>query len=138
LKVPLSDLVEIRVALETMAARAAAGRPTSEGLSDLVAVMETEDDRDAFHELDTEFHLMLARASGNGLAPLLMQALRGSIAQQMRAAFDEVDDWEATRRRLAREHASITEHVMAGDGEAAASAVAAHIRGFYQLLDKLP
>jgi GntR family transcriptional regulator, transcriptional repressor for pyruvate dehydrogenase complex len=117
-----------------MNARAAADRRASEGLAELVAEMEAENDRDAFHELDTEFHVSLARASGNGLAPLLMQALRGSIARQMRAAFDEVDDWEATRPRLTLEHASIAHHVMAGDGEAAASTVAEHIRGFYRLI----
>ena len=133
-KVPLSDLVDLRVAVESMTAREAARRRAGARLVRLAAEIARVDDRGEFLQLDTGFHVELARASGNALAPLLMEALRETIARQMRAAFDEVADWDATRRRIAEDHAALAEAVEAGDSERAATAVEDHIRGFYRLL----
>ena len=132
--VPLSDLVELRVAIESMTARAAARRRAGGRLAELAAGMTGVTDRGAFLQLDTDFHVELARASGNALAPLLMEALRETIAARMRAAFDEVDDWDATRERIAADHEALAGAIGAGDSERAAVAVEAHIRGFYALL----
>lgn len=137
LKVPLSDLVDIRLAIEAMTARSAAARRDGEALAELVTDMKGETDRDAYLALDTDFHVALARASGNGLAPLLMQALRESIAREMRLGFEEVEDWDSARRRLTREHGVIARHVTAGDAQAAESAVTSHIRGFYRVLQRV-
>jgi GntR family transcriptional repressor for pyruvate dehydrogenase complex len=134
MKVPLSDLVDLRVAIESMTAREAAERKAGARLADLAAEMEAVEDRDEFLRLDTGFHVELARASGNALAPLMMEALRETIAQQMRAAFDEVSDWDATRERIAADHAALAEAIEAGDCERAATTVEDHIRGFYRLL----
>jgi DNA-binding FadR family transcriptional regulator len=134
MKVPLSDLVDLRVAIESMTARAAAERRAGEGLAELAAAMEGVHDRDRFLELDTGFHVELARASGNALAPLLMEALRETIADNMRTAFREVEDWESTRERVVADHLALAEQVAAGDADAAERAVTDHIRGFYALL----
>jgi GntR family transcriptional repressor for pyruvate dehydrogenase complex len=134
MKVPLSDLVDLRVAIESMTARAAAERRAGDELERLAAGMEGVEDRDRFLELDTGFHVELARASANALAPLLMEALRETIARRMRAAFDEVTDWDATRARIAADHAALAAAVQAGDADGAAAAVTEHIRGFYALL----
>jgi len=134
MKVPLSDLVDLRVAIESMTARAAAERRAGEGLAELAAAMEGVHDRDRFLELDTGFHVELARASGNALAPLLMEALRETIADNMRTAFREVEDWESTRARVTADHLALAEQVAAGDADAAERAVREHIRGFYALL----
>jgi GntR family transcriptional repressor for pyruvate dehydrogenase complex len=134
MKVPLSDLVDLRVAIESMTARAAAERRAAEGLEQLAAAMDGVEDRDSFLELDTGFHVELARASGNALAPLLMEALRETIADRMRIAFREVRDWDETRARIAAEHQALAQAVAGGDGDAASRAVTEHIRGFYQLL----
>src|SRR5919107_5167056 len=128
-RVPLRDLVDLRVAVESLTAREAALRRDGERLIELAARIERVEDRDAFLQLDTEFHVELARASGNALAPLLMEALRETIARQMRAAFDEVEDWEATRHRIASDHEALATAVAKGECERAAIAVEAHIRG---------
>lgn len=138
LRIPLRDLVDLRVAVEAMTARAAAagggdGDAVRE-LAELTAAMAHEHDKDRFLELDTGFHVALARASGNVLVPLLMEALREAIARAMRRAFDTVDDWPGTRDRIAAEHVVIARLVGDGDGEGAARAVEDHIRGFYRLL----
>jgi DNA-binding FadR family transcriptional regulator len=132
--VPLGDLVDLRVAVETMTAREAAERRQGARLAELAAGMTAVTDRGAFLQLDTDFHVELARASGNALAPLLMEALRETIARKMRAAFDAVEDWDATRERIAADHAAIASAIEAGDSERAASTVEEHIRGFYRLL----
>lgn len=137
LRIPLRDLVEVRVALEAMVARAAAGSDDAAAareLSGLAAAMGDEVDAGRFLELDTGFHTALARASGNALAPLVMDALREAIAREMRRGFDAAPDPAAMRARIASEHAEIARLVAAGDGEAAARAVEAHIRSFYRLL----
>jgi GntR family transcriptional repressor for pyruvate dehydrogenase complex len=134
LKAPLSDLVQLRVAIETMAARGAAARRDGTELTQLARAIEAVQDRDAFLELDTGFHVALARASGNALAPLMMEALREAIAIQMRAAFEEVADWEATRAHIAADHAALAAAITAGDEDAAARAVAEHVASFYELL----
>jgi DNA-binding FadR family transcriptional regulator len=134
LKAPLSDLVELRVAIEAMTARAAAAHRAGDELARLAAVIAEIEDRDAFLELDTGFHVALARASGNALAPLLMDALREAIALQMRAAFEAVADWDATRARIAADHAALAAAIQAGDEDGAAAVVTAHVTGFYELL----
>jgi GntR family transcriptional repressor for pyruvate dehydrogenase complex len=134
MNVPLSDLVDLRVAVESMTARGAAEKGNGGRLTELAASMDGVTDRGAFLQLDTDFHVELARASGNALAPLLMEALRETIAQKMRAAFDAVDDWDSTREHIAADHAKLAAAVQAGDGESAAMTVTEHIRGFYRLL----
>jgi GntR family transcriptional regulator, transcriptional repressor for pyruvate dehydrogenase complex len=134
LRIPLHDLVDIRVALEAMNARAAAAHGDAEHLAELARNMAPEHDKDRFLALDTEFHVAIARASGNSLAPLLMEALRESIGRAMRTGFDTLDDWEGTRDRVAAEHAEIAAVIAGGDGDAAADAVERHVRNFYRLL----
>ena len=134
MKVPLGDLVDLRVAVESMTAREAAERRAGAGLAQLAHEMATITERGAFLQLDTDFHVELARASGNALAPLLMEALRETIAERMRAAFEEVEDWDATRHRIAADHEALAKAIGEGEAERAAVAVEAHIRGFYALL----
>ena len=133
-KVPLSDLVDLRVAIEAMTAREAAERRAGAELARLAAEMVGVEDRDRFLELDTGFHVELARASGNALAPLLMEALRETIAERMRVAFREVHDWAVTRARIAADHEALAHAIAAGDVEGAERTVTDHIRGFYELL----
>lgn len=134
LRIPLSDLVDVRVSIEAMTARAAAERGAGEELTELARAIRDVEDRGEFLQLDTGFHVELARASGNALAPMLMEALREAIARQMRDAFDAVPDWDATRERIADDHREIANAIAARDPEAAEAAVVSHIRGFYALL----
>lgn len=132
--VPLVDLMETREALETLNARRAAAATVPDRaheLRELVAAMDTATDFHTFQALDTEFHVAVARHSGNSLSPLFMEALREAIGREMLRAFPTLPNWVADRSRLVSEHASIATAIANGDGEAAAAAVAAHIHGFY-------
>jgi DNA-binding FadR family transcriptional regulator len=132
--IPLADLLEVRESLEMLSARSAAARATTQERAALVAAtkdMSAITDASEFLAADAEFHVMIARASGNNLAPLLMEAIRESMARVMLVAFSQLTDWEAERKLLASEHLDIANKIRTGQGEAAAQALHAHICGFY-------
>jgi DNA-binding GntR family transcriptional regulator len=60
-----------------------------------------------------------------------MEAIRESMARVMLIAFSQLTDWDAERKLLASEHLDIANKIRAGQGEAAAQALHAHICGFY-------
>jgi GntR family transcriptional repressor for pyruvate dehydrogenase complex len=139
--VPLLDLVETREALEMLNARRAAAEPAPDRAAELrrlVGAMEKATDFYTFHRLDTDFHVAVATLSGNSLSPLLMEALREAMGREMLKAFPALPDWTAERSRLVSEHASIASAIAGGDGDSAATAVVAHIRGFYTRLLEPP
>lgn len=134
LRIPLDDLLEIRLVIETWTADAAAKRATHEGIEELTGVidnmkgaLEPED----FLQHDTEFHLTIARISGNAVAPLVMAALREAIAKRMLDAFHSVEDWPRERAMLIEDHSGIVEKIKSGNGDEAAKVIAKHITDFY-------
>lgn len=135
-RISLADLVETRVQLERKAARGAAEARTPEDVRHLAALTEamrsTDSDFHEFNAVDTEFHLSIARISGNALAADLMQALRGAVEHEMAAAFARFDDWRAVANSLLDEHKAILDAIDRGDGAAAADLVTRHITDFYR------
>ena len=137
LKMPLTDLLDVREALEMLTARKAAERAGEEDLRHLHGIidgMRACREPDEFLTLDTEFHVSLARASGNSVAPLIMGALRDAIARQMLLAFrtlEEQGNWASERAWLVREHAQLMETIEARDPEGAAQAFGRHVHDFY-------
>ena len=133
---PISDIVQTRVLLESWAAREAARRS---GAGDLATAERLLDDMDdpgltpeRFHLLDAEFHVTLTALAGNVLIAAVMAALRESIHGYVMAAVPQLADWETTARRLRSEHRAVVAAVRAGDGGVAATLVSAHIAGFYR------
>jgi len=86
---------------------------------------------DAFRELDATFHVLLVRLSGNALVEAIMTGLRGAIESYVARGSAALPSWERTAARLRAEHRAVLDAVAAGDGERAATAVRAHIEGFY-------
>lgn len=132
---PVSDLVATRVLLESWAVRQAAGRAgqslsAATDLLDRMATAEAED-AETFLDLDTRFHLELARAAGNDVVTAIMEAMRSGVRAYVTRAVAGVTDWIRLRDRLAAEHRTVLQAVLDGDGERAAAAVAAHIEGFH-------
>jgi GntR family transcriptional repressor for pyruvate dehydrogenase complex len=133
-RIPLSDLLEIRESLEMLSGRSAAARATDDQKAGLLVAAQDMvgiTDGEQFLRADTEFHIMIARASGNTLAPALMEAIRESMARVMLVAFSRLEDWDAERELLATEHLDIAAKIRAGQGEAAAQALHSHLCGFY-------
>lgn len=134
---PVADIVETRVLLESWAAaRARADAPELERAATLLDEMDAvgRDGRsaDEFLALDVRFHLALADAAGNAVVSAMMGSLRESIQGYASQLTANLPDWEATALRLRAEHRDILAAIRNGDGGRAASLVAAHIGGYYR------
>ena len=134
---PMGDVVQTRLLLESWAAREAAGRQVGPG--ELEIAEELLDRMDGpglspeeFHLLDAEFHVALSALAGNVLIAAVMASLRSAIHEYVLAAVPNLPDWEATAVGLRAEHRAILTAVRTGQPDSAAELVTAHIRGFYQ------
>lgn len=157
---PVRDVVELRVLLETWAVGRVGSRVSEEAGRREVSPVEAEDGRDdertssdpglslsevtalldqmddetltpqVFQDLDSTFHVALAGLSGNVLVEAVMLGLRGAIESYVLAAAATVDDWPATAARLRHEHRAILAAIEAGDAAAAQAAVSRHISAF--------
>jgi len=141
----IADIVATRVLLESWAVRAASlpgrrqGIGSTEGIgrfADAERLLGEMDDAELtpgdFHRLDAQFHVELARLSGNIVVAAMMAALRESIQGYVLAAVADLPYWPATARQLRREHRRILDAIIAGDGTRAAHVTTRHIEGFYR------
>ena len=139
--VSLGNLVEFRIVIESWTAESAAALHLDEHLDKAAAAvteMEAEDlDLPSFLSHDLQFHLAIARASGNPLAPLVLEGSRGAIEKAMLEGALRVADWPLVRRRLRREHRAILDAVLGGQGQAAARYMSRHIGRFYEEVAEL-
>lgn len=138
LRISTEDFVDIRIVLECHAARHAAARLDPDSISELRRIIKGMRDAaspDEFHAMDTSFHVELGRASGNALAPLLMEGLRGSMSREMLRGWAALDDWQEEERRVIGEHEQIVDRIEAGDGDGAAAILREHLLGFERRLD---
>jgi GntR family transcriptional repressor for pyruvate dehydrogenase complex len=124
------EVVEVRATLEAGAAASVASAADAgalERLEEIVAAMAAgEIGTERFHRLDVEFHEAVLAAAGNELATLLHRSCRALIHRSMRVAL--VGDWPRLRADLLGEHEAIVAAIRGEDPEAAAGAMAAHVR----------
>ncbi|WP_298806557.1 GntR family transcriptional regulator [uncultured Pseudokineococcus sp.] len=126
------DLVELRLLLEPVSARRAAGRAAPEqleALRELAAAMEaqeapgTEGDGDyaVFAGLDARFHDAVAAASGSG-------PLRESLTRlHTHLKLFRLSSGRRVLTEALTEHRAVVDAIAAGDGEAAAAAMREHV-----------
>jgi GntR family transcriptional regulator, transcriptional repressor for pyruvate dehydrogenase complex len=131
---PVADIVETRVLLESWAAsKASPDAPELETAGVLLDEMAAEGLAvDDFLALDVRFHLALADAAGNAVVSAMMGSLRESIQSYAGQLTSNLPDWEDTASRLKSEHREILAAIRDDDGERAAGLVAAHIQGYYR------
>ncbi|MGH3320311.1 MAG: FadR/GntR family transcriptional regulator [Streptosporangiaceae bacterium] len=131
----VEEMVETRIVLEGWAAREAARHRDASSWRGLEQPLEAADDQDIttrhFVELDAQFHVGLAKASGNRLIGYFMQSLRDTMLSHMDQGFEELSDVRTVIASLRREHREIYDQVRAGDGAKAAEHIERHIRSFY-------
>ena len=123
----IAALAEFREPLETTAVRLACVRATETDLETVAALLDScrpDVPRAAWHQAGTDFHVELARLSGN---PFLFKALRGVMTRLSRARWLEVLT-ETSRAQAWSEHRRILELIRERQPDAAAEAAAAHIR----------
>jgi len=134
---PMGDIVQTRVLLESWAAHEAASTIAPEGkLAVAEELLDRMDDAgltpEEFHLLDAEFHVALAALAGNVLIAAVMSSLRSAIHGYVLAAVPNLPDWDATAIGLRSEHRAIVGAIRTGQPELAADLVTQHIEGFYR------
>lgn len=132
----LEDVMEARVILERSSFEAAARSASEEELAEAEALLQQMRDPaltvSEFNDLDTRFHVHIARSSGNELISTLTSAVRESVRVLILKAEESAgEDWPETARALNAEHAELLSLVRAGEGERTADLVEQHIRGFH-------
>jgi DNA-binding FadR family transcriptional regulator len=134
-RVPLTDLVELRCALEAAAAERAARRLPHADLGaahdELEVMRTTHDDFVAFEQADVRFHVALVVASGNEALHLVMLAVRDSIAGHLLQALAGLPDAGPTLVRLTAEHEAILTAIERRDPAEAGERMRDHVLGFY-------
>ena len=130
---PVADIVETRVLLESWAAaRARADSPALLEAAAILQQMEAALDTEEFLGLDVRFHLALAEAAGNSVVSAMMGSLREAIQSYAGQLTANLPDWDATSARLRGEHREILAAINRTDSARAAELVAAHIEGYYK------
>jgi GntR family transcriptional regulator, transcriptional repressor for pyruvate dehydrogenase complex len=134
-RVPLDDLIGLRVAREGAGAAAAATReprPDLTAARDQIAFMRAAGaDLEAFEIADIRFHLELVSASGNEALSIVMLAVRDTISAALLSHLQALPDPAPTVRQLIAEHEEILQAVIDGDGERARRLSAEHLTRFY-------
>jgi GntR family transcriptional repressor for pyruvate dehydrogenase complex len=121
------QLLEVRGALETYAARLAAERMPDDELARLAGAVDgmraAGDDLAAFVRADLAFHQHLAASTGNTVLLDLLRVIRSLLRVWVERA---VDDAEEAALAL-REHTAVQDAIARHDPDAAATAMAAHM-----------
>jgi len=127
----IEQLAEFRIPLEETAVRLACARASAADLAAIAEMLDAcnpsagpEAPREAWHKAGTDFHVELARLSGN---PFLARAIEGVMTRMSRARWLEV--WtESARLQAWAEHRRILEHIRRNEPDDAAREAAEHVR----------
>lgn len=126
----IDNLLEVRLALEVMSAARAAKNATEEDLNELrelVAKMNACGTNEAqFARLDAEFHVVIAKASGNALILDLVSMIRSQLIRALTKALRSPNAILHSNK----EHAALLNSIESHDADASKSAMLAHLEGF--------
>lgn len=135
-RLPVKDIVEARVMMETWSLAHAADAPWEpEQLKEPRMLLDAMDDPElpspAFTALDAQFHVALSALAGNAVVSTMMDSLREAIREYVDEAVRARGLWDDIASELRHQHRGILEAVEARDGERAARLVREHIEWFY-------
>jgi DNA-binding GntR family transcriptional regulator len=126
-RTPIASLAEFREPMETTAVRLACARASAAdiaGIEEMLDACQSGAPREEWHRVGTDFHVEIARLSGN---PFFVKAIQGAMTQLSRARWLEV--WtEPSREQAWEEHRRILGFIRKNEPDAAAHEVAEHIR----------
>lgn len=122
----LEDLLQYRRLIEPAVARVAAGSRRGADLTAMrkairgMAAAPTEPD---YMRHDTDFHIALARATGNAVLTRAIEEIR----MKLNDAITLLPESETWHRRISGEHEALLEAIERGDGETAERAMEEHV-----------
>lgn len=136
---PVRDLVQTRLLLETQSALEAAAAPETperaaalEHAAELVVAMDDPqlpDER--FHAHDAAYHVLLSSLAGNVVVETVMSSLRQATIGYVQETVAGLEDWPQVRRTLQRQHHEILQAFQERRGQDAAAALREHITWFF-------
>jgi DNA-binding GntR family transcriptional regulator len=130
----LREIYEIRIALEPMAAAAAAAnlsQATLDALGHLVDEMAKTQEREKYLQLHRDFHDHIYRAAQRPQLMELINNLEDCVSLYLRMLLDNIEDSES----VVDAHRLILDTLRFGDAEQARTAVAAHLRRNLELIE---
>lgn len=125
----LIDTYKIRIRLEGLASRMATERLTDKDKMELISSVELAEfyvakaDSEHLKELDTEFHGIIYRASGNRMLSKVLSDLHRNIRAYRKRALEIPDRLEQT----IAEHREILDAMLSGDAELADVLTSRHV-----------
>jgi GntR family transcriptional repressor for pyruvate dehydrogenase complex len=126
----IDNLLEVRLALEVMSAARAARNATEADLNDLrelVAKMKACGMNETqFARLDAEFHVVIAKASGNSLILNLVSMIRSQLIRALTKALRSPNAILHSNK----EHAILLDAIESHDADASRAAMLTHLEGF--------
>lgn len=135
----VEDIVESRILLETWAAESAdltsdpqRSAAALEHAGELLKAMDAPElDREEFHALDAQFHVLLSSLAGNAVIEAMMESLRLSITDYVSESVQGDEAWDDIAAVLRAQHHGIHEAFVDGEGKRAAQLLREHIELFY-------
>ena len=121
----MAEVFELRLAVETMAARLAAQRVAPQDiahLEDCQRALESSRDVHAFRRADSQFHLTVARISGNDMLCAVVEDVRAAVSSRL-----DRYDFAVIYESSIRGHAGVIDAIIKRKPKAAAAAMEAHI-----------
>lgn len=131
------DIIRARMVLEPDIARLAAeliGDPQREELRDIIERFKKEAAEDIYTTtVDKEFHLFLARTSGNSLYVMMMEMVFKTMEQRMwELILSRTVATQKYREQNNREHLQIAQAVLRGSAEDAYAFMKDHMEQLYE------
>lgn len=131
------NLMEVRLALEGLAAASAAERATAEELTAIeefvTRMQDAVHDAKRFSALDLEFHLAISRASRNPALGDMLTMIRGQLARVVSTVLKLPD----ARPLSLEEHEAIVKALRRRNPEAARKAMQAHLGSAMKRFDAM-
>jgi GntR family transcriptional repressor for pyruvate dehydrogenase complex len=130
--VSLADLIKAREIVECGAARLAAEFGDGDGIARLERIVAEMDvanqNTDAYYKTDFDFHLAVAKASGNKALYELAKLLVDQAHDHMQFMSESLSiDMPFNKEKAVRTAREVVVHIAAGDGGAAARAMQGHL-----------
>lgn len=141
-KQQIQELLEVRKSLEVGAAGLAALRRTAAGLTSMKEHLDTMaeniHDQAISEQADVDFHLAIAKTSGNNMLSELMQVIAGAMAATIR---DTRQLWlfsdASSAQQLLQDHRNIYQAIADGDRVRAEETMFRHLDKVDQMVDEL-
>ena len=123
-----TELIGLRILLETECARLAARQPAPSLITRLRSIVKTmakhTSSPDEFSAADIDFHLAIAESSGNRIYATVLNSLHGRCIQYAQANRSS----KANYLRTVEAHRNIVDAIESGDPDLAAAAMHAHLQ----------